>query len=385
MPLLIYVLTVAIFAQGTSEFMLAGLLTEIADDLSVSPESVGLLTSAFAAGMVIGAPTMAMLVSRLPARTSLIGFLVVFIASHVAGGATDSFSVLLVTRVIAAFAYAGFLAVALSTARNLVTEDRLTRAIAVMLAGITLATIIGVPAGAALAQLGGWRLTFWAICPLCVPALLILLFTRASMTRASAMRPRIRSELRELRRWPVLGPILLAALFNAATFGVFTFLGLIGADAGTPAALVPLLLAAFGIGSFLGVTATGRWAAGREQKWIGVGGALVSVGWMLMAIFSGSAVWLFALSLIVGALSFAVGSALISRIVREAEGAPLLGGSYATAALNAGAFIGPIGAGAAYAMWGGEGVAWLASAAALCAAVLVLLLRAPGRSTRVVR
>ncbi|MDQ0644375.1 MFS transporter [Microbacterium murale] len=374
MPLLIYVLTVAIFAQGTSEFMLAGLLTDIAHDFSVSAETVGTLTSAFAAGMVVGAPTMAVLVARLPARISLIGFLLVFLAAHVLGALTESFPTLLVTRVVAAFAYAGFLAVALSATRSLVPEDRINRAIAVLLAGTTLATIVGVPAGAALAQLGGWRGTFWAVCVLTLPALVILFFNRSPMTRGNGPRSGIRSELNELRRWPVIGSVLLAALFNAGTFGVFTFLGLLGVDAGIPDALIPLLLAAFGIGSFLGVAATGRWAAGREKRWIGMDGALASVGWALMALCAGFAPMLFVLSFLVGALSFAVGSALISRIVREAHGAPLLGGSYATAALNVGAFLGPIGAGAAYAMSGGAGVAWVAAATAACGTALVPLL-----------
>src|SRR5262249_53560419 len=116
MPVAVYLLALAVFAQGTSEFMLSGLLPGIASDLNVSIPDAGLLTSAFAVGMVVGAPLMAVLSLRLSKRTALVAFLIVFLLVHVAGAVTTSYEVLLVTRVVAALSNAGFLAVSVATA-----------------------------------------------------------------------------------------------------------------------------------------------------------------------------------------------------------------------------------------------------------------------------
>lgn len=363
MPLLIYVLALAIFAQGTSEFMLAGLLLAISEEFGVSPGSAAAATSAFAIGMVIGAPAMALLGSRWHPRRTLIAFLLVFVLAHILGALAASFALLLVTRVVAAIAYAGFLAVSLSTVRTLVPPQATTRAVATLLVGTTLATIVGVPAGTALADALGWRATFWGVVLLCGPALVALLLARSPLRAGAVARIELRGELSALARRPVLGVIGVAVVINAGTFGVFTFLGLIGESAGIAAALVPLLLAAFGIGSFLGVAATGRWAAARERVWI-VGGSLaLLLAWTALWMLGESAAAVFVLSLVCGVLSFAVGSAVIGRIVREAAGAPVLGGASATVALNLGAFIGPLLAGSAYGSVGSPGV--LAVAAVL--------------------
>lgn len=144
MPILFYLLAVAVFAQGTSEFVLAGILPSIATDLQVPLSQAGLLTSGFAFGMVIGAPVMAAASRRVSPRWTLSVFLILFIVAHVIGALTDSFSVLLCTRVIAALGNAGFLAVALSMVVRIVPPGRQTRALSVILSGTTLALVAGV-------------------------------------------------------------------------------------------------------------------------------------------------------------------------------------------------------------------------------------------------
>ncbi len=128
MPFALYLLGLAVFAQGTSEFMLAGLVPDIARDLGVSVPTAGTLTSAFAVGMIVGAPVAALLGRRRPSRQSLLVFLGVFLAAHVVGALTSDFSVLLATRVVAALANAGFLAVGLTAATGMVAPDAKGRA-----------------------------------------------------------------------------------------------------------------------------------------------------------------------------------------------------------------------------------------------------------------
>ncbi len=352
MPLALYLLAVAVFAMGTSEFMLAGLLPDIAASLDVSVGTAGLLTSAFAIGMVVGAPLMAGASRRWPPRTSLLGFVFVFAMAHVVGALTSSFQVLLLTRMAAALANAGFLAVALATAGTLVAPDRKGRALAVLLSGTTVATIAGVPGGAVLASLLDWRATFWVVALLCLPSALGVVKgvpARDTTTqRDSAHGPALRAEIAQLARPRLIVVMLLGALVNAATFGTFTFLAPIVTEVAELAELwVSVVLVLFGLGSFLGVTVAGRLADRRPGLLVAAGGPLLLLGWLALATLAVHPVALLTLAFLQGALAFALGSTLIARVLYEAADAPTMGGSYATAALNIGAAGGPVVAAAA--------------------------------------
>ena len=345
MPLPLYLLAMAVFAMGTSEFMLAGLLPDIASDLDVAVGTAGLLTSAFAIGMVVGAPLMAGLARNWPGRSSLLGFVLVFLAAHVVGAATSSFSVLVVTRVVAALANAGFLAVALTTASALVSPDKKGRALAVLLSGTTVATIAGVPGGSVLGALLGWRATFWAVAVLCLPAAIGVL--KGIPTRPcredETDGPALRSELAQLRSPRLILVMVLGALVNAATFGSFTFLAPVVTDtAGLGELWISVVLVLFGVGSFVGVTGAGRFSDRRPGLVIAAGGPLLLIGWPALAVLAEKPAALLVLVFVQGALSFALGSTLITRVLYEAAGAPTMAGSYATAALNVGAAVGPL-------------------------------------------
>ncbi|MFE3771862.1 Cmx/CmrA family chloramphenicol efflux MFS transporter [Streptomyces sp. NPDC059122] len=353
MPFALYVLALAVFAQGTSEFMLSGLIPDIAVDLQVSVPAAGALTSAFAAGMIVGAPLMALLSRRWPRRRALLVFLVAFLLVHVLGAVTTSFGVLLATRVVAALANAGFLAVALATAAAMVAPDAKGRATSVLLGGTTLACIAGVPAGAVLGQEWGWRSAFWAVAAVSVPAVVALVRSvpgGPAGAGADAAAPGARGELRALRRPRLLVTLLLAALVNGATFCTFTYLAPLVTDVtGFGAAGVPVVLALFGLGSFAGVTAGGRLADRRPRPLLAIGGVALLVGWAVFALSAGAAVAAVPLVFVQGTLSFAVGSTLIAQVLYAAAEAPTLGGGFATAALNVGAAVGP--------WWGGIALA----------------------------
>ncbi|MEU5566768.1 Cmx/CmrA family chloramphenicol efflux MFS transporter [Micromonospora musae] len=378
MPLPLYLLAVAVFAMGTSEFMLAGLLPDIARSLDVSVGDAGLLTSAFAAGMIVGAPLMAAFARRWPARTSLLGFLVVFAVAHVAGALTTSFAVLLITRMVAALANSGFLAVALSTAATLVASDQKGRALAVLLSGTTVATVAGVPGGAVLGAVLGWRATFWAIALLSLPAAYGVVRgipSRAgTAARGISARLFLRAELAQLAMPRLVLAMFLGALVNAATFATFTFLApIVTGTAGLGELWVPVVLVLFGVGSFVGVNLGGRLADQRPGVVIAVGGPLLLLGWVALAGLAAQPVALLLLAFVQGTLSFALGSTLIARVLYEAAGAPTMGGSYATAALNVGAAGGPVVAAVTLGTGAGDlGPVW-ASALLIAVALLVAL------------
>ncbi|MDR7294394.1 Cmx/CmrA family chloramphenicol efflux MFS transporter [Pseudoglutamicibacter albus] len=392
MPFSLYLLALVVFAMGTSEFMLAGLVPDISTHFGVSLGTAGLLTSAFAAGMMIGAPAMAALTRRLPVNGTLLGCVIVFALSHVVGALTPDFTVLFVTRVIAAIVNAGFLAVALGAATQLVAPDAKGRAVAVLLAGTTVATVAGVPAGALLGTALGWQSTFWAIAFLCVPAAIGIaagFTTRTdSSSREDPSSTSLRVELAQLASPRLVLTMLLAALVNAGTFATLTFLApIVTETASLSQWWVSVALVLFGVGSFIGVTVAGRLSDARPRVVIVGGGSVLVLGWLALAIFATNPVALLGLVFAQGVLGFAVGSTLITRVLYAAAGAPTMAGSYATAALNVGAAVGPVLAAAALSVTPGAlGPVWVAvfaTATALLLAVPLLRLIAPVESEAV--
>lgn len=380
MPAVVYLLALAVFAQGTSEFMLAGLVPQIAAGLSVSVPAAGSLTSAYAVGMVVGAPAMALLSRRWSPRAALLVFLTAFLLAHVVAATTGSYAVLVGTRVVAALANAGFLAVALATTAAMAGPRSTGRATSVLLGGVTVACIAGVPGGALLGQLWGWRAPFWAVALVCVPALLAI--ARAVPRQAAKEGPTAsaRAELAVLRRPWLRLVLLLGALVNGATFGAFTYLAPVVTDvAGLGEGWVPPVLALFGLGAFAGVTAGGRLAdrPGLRRSLAGLTTALLA-GWVLLALLAHAAAVVVPAAGALGALSFAVGSALIARSLSAATGAPRLAGAYATAAMNVGAATGPWLAGAALAAGAGyRSPLWVSAALVAAAAVVATAALSP--------
>ncbi|MEW2264049.1 MULTISPECIES: Cmx/CmrA family chloramphenicol efflux MFS transporter [unclassified Streptomyces] len=373
MPFALLLLGLAVFAQGTSEFMLSGLVPDIARDLQVTVPAAGALTSAFAVGMVVGAPLMAALGRRWSRRGALLGFLCVFLAVHVVGALTGSFQVLLATRVVGALANAGFLAVALVTAADLAEPGAKGRATSTLLGGVTLACVIGVPAGALLGQVWGWRSAFWAVALLAVPAV-VAVARSVPGGAAEATPPPLRGELRALRAPRLRLTLLLAALVNGATFCTFTYLAPLATEVGgLDGGWVPGVLALFGAGSFLGVTVGGRFADRHPVRVLTAGGAALCAGWCALALGAGSPAVALGLVFLLGALSFGVGSTLISQALYAAPDAPTLAGGFATAAFNVGAALGPWAGGAAIgAGFGYRSPVWVSAGLVTGALVLAL-------------
>ncbi|MER6720834.1 Cmx/CmrA family chloramphenicol efflux MFS transporter [Streptomyces halstedii] len=342
MPFAVYVLGLAVFAQGTSEFMLSGLLSGIADDLGVSLSAAGLLTSAFAVGMVVGAPLTALAGRAWPRRRALLFFLGVFVAVHVVGALTTDYGVLLATRVVGALANAGFWAVALVTAMDLAGPERRARATAVVVGGVTVACVVGVPAGALLGELWGWRSAFWAVALVSLPAAFALLRAVPGGRAGDGPPAGARTELSALARPRLLLTLLVMALVQGATFCTFSYLEpLVTRVTGFGAGWVPVVLALFGAGSFAGVTLAGRLADSRPKAVIGTGLVALTAGWAALALTAARPAAALVLVLVQGALAFGTGTALISRVFQQAPEAPTLAGSFATAAFNVGAAAGP--------------------------------------------
>lgn len=363
MPVAIWVLGAAIFAQGTSELMLAGLLPEMSADLAVTIPQAGLLVSVFALGMLIGAPVLAVVTLRWPRRRALLAFLTIFVLAHVAGALTDSYPVLLAVRFVAAFVYAGFWAVGAGTAMSLVSPDRRGRAMSVVAGGLTVATVIGLPAGTWIGQHLGWRGAFWTVAALSTLAAGAVL--AAVPTGRPATAPRMADELRGLAVPRLWLSYAMTAVGTAALLGTFTYLGAMLVTTGLGSGWVPLVLLGYGVGALAGM-AVGGYAADRWPRGVLLIGfsALFAV-LVAMAIVSHHAPAVGALSVLLGLAGFGTNPALNSRVFALGASAPTLTAAGTTAAFNVGIALGPwlaglaLTAGAGYSAvpWIGAGLA----------------------------
>ncbi|MFF0224909.1 Cmx/CmrA family chloramphenicol efflux MFS transporter [Streptomyces sp. NPDC004629] len=372
MPLAVRILGLSVFALGTSEFMLSGLLPAVADDMNVSIPRAGLLISAFAIGMVVGAPLLAVATLRLPRRTTLIGLLAVFGLGQVAGALAPSYGVLFASRVVSALACAGFWAVGAAVAVAMVDAGVRARALAVMIGGLSVANVLGVPAGAFLGEHLGWRSAFWAVA-LATGIALIGVSTLVPRIPLPAERPRLRRELRIYRDRQVQFGIVLIALAAGGVFCAFSYLAPLLTDvAGLSDGWVPTVLALFGIGAIAGTTAGGRIADAHLFGVLLSGTAASTVILVLLALLGQVAAAAVGCSLLLGFSAFFTAPALNARLFNVASAAPTLAGATTTAAFNLGNTGGPwlggtvIDAGLGYASpaWAGAGLTLTAIGAA---------------------
>lgn len=370
MPPAVLIIGFAIFAQGTSELMLAGLLPELAADLGVTIPEAGLLISGFALGMLVGAPASAILTLRWPRKRAMTAFLAIFVLTHVAGALTSSYAVLFATRFAGAFVYAGFWAVGGSTAMALVPPDRRGRAMSVVAGGLTVATVIGLPAGTWIGQHLGWRGAFWCVAALTAAAALAVLAKVPGLRHTST--PRVRDELRGLATPRLWLSYAMTATSTAGQFAVFSYLGAMLVDTtGLDAAWVPLVLLGYGIGAVLGVAAGGRAADRRPLGTLAVGFTSLLIISIALALTAAHPIPVAILAFLLGLTGFGANPALNSRVFGLAPSAPTLAVAGNTSAFNVGISLGPwLGGIALTAGLGYPTVAWLSA----CLAVLALLL-----------
>lgn len=370
MPVAIWIIGAAIFAQGTSELMLAGLLPELSADLGVTVPQAGLLVSVFALGMLVGAPVLAVITLRWPRRRAMLAFLAVFVLAHVAGALTDSYSVLLAVRFVAAFVYAGFWAVGAGTAMSLATPDRRGRAMSVVAGGLTVATVIGLPAGTWIGQNLGWRSAFWAVAALSTLAAGAVL--AAIPTARPDAAPRIADELRGLAVPRLWLSYAMTAVGTAALLGTFTYLGaMLITTSGLDSEWVPVVLFGYGVGALAGM-AVGGYAADRWPHGVLlVGFGALCVVLVAIALISHHALMVGALSVLLGLAGFGTNPALNSRVFALGAAAPTLTAAGTTSAFNVGIALGPWLAGMALtAGFGYPVVPWIGAGLAVVALAL---------------
>lgn len=215
-------LTLAAFAIGTSEFVIMGLLVDIANDFNISAASAGLLVSAYALGVVFGGPLIAVLTSKWPRKPLLIGLVAVFALGNICCALAEDFRLLIAARILTAMCHGTYFGVATVAAVELVPKDYRAQAVAWVFMGTTLANMLGVPLGTAEGFHFGWRSTFWTVAgigALAIIALIIWVPRGLPDDRGDPWK-----EFVVLKQPKVVIPLALSALLNGALFIVYTYI-----------------------------------------------------------------------------------------------------------------------------------------------------------------
>ncbi|KSU66530.1 MFS transporter [Arthrobacter sp. NIO-1057] len=374
MPLGLIALAIGAFGIGLTEFVIMGLLPDVANDFAVSEAAAGWLISGYALSVVVGALGLTAATVRLPRKPVLVGLLVLFIVGNSLTALAGNYEVAMIGRVIAALCHGAFFGIGSVVASDMVPANKKAGAIAIMFTGLTAANVLGVPFGTLLGQHSGWRSTFWAISGIGVLALIgILVLVPAIKHAAEGIS--LRKELgafTSLQVWLSLGVTILGygGMFGAFTYIAYTMTEITGFNATT----VPWLLMLFGVGLFVGNWIGGRMADKSIDRTLLFFISALLVVLVLFGFFASNQVATVIALLLMGGFGFGTVPGLQSRIMQYAGNAPTLA---------SGANIGAFNVGNALGAWaGGLGIAaglgytspiWIGALITLVALIVILV------------
>ena len=331
-PLPLLALALAAFGIGTTEFVIMGLLPEVAADLKVSIPSAGLLVSGYALGVAVGAPILAVLTASMPRKRALVFLLGLFIAGNAFSAIAPGYYTLLAARVLTAFCHGAFFGIGAVVAASLVPANRQAQAIALMFTGLTLANVLGVPAGTALGQVAGWRSTFWAVTGIGVVAMAAVV----AVVPAKLALPQVKlihefAVLRKPQVWLALG---MTVLGFGGVFTVFTYIApILEQVTGVSPHAVTLILLLFGAGLTVGNMLGGKLADWKLMPALMGILAAMAVVLLLFSETMHSRIPAMITVFVWGVFAFATVPPLQMRVVAKASEAPNLAST-----LNIGAF-----------------------------------------------
>ncbi|MDX7951926.1 MFS transporter [Lichenihabitans sp. Uapishka_5] len=339
LPMSLIALAIASFGIGTTEFVIMGLLPDVARDLDVSIPAAGLLIGGYALGVTFGSPVMAALLSGVGRKTALLGLMGLFVIGNLLCAVAPSYGFLLAARLLTSLCHGTFFGIGAVVATTLVPPQQRAMAVSIMFSGLTLANVLGVPFGTALGQWAGWRMSFWAIVPIGILAALAVWRWLPASTVSQPTR--LGQEMRVLGRPAVLLPMLVSVMMSGSLFATFTYVTpLLETVAGVSPRGVTLVLVLFGVGMTVGNLVGGRLADWRQlTSMLGLGAVLI----LVLVVFSVAASGPIQAAAIVtgwGLVHLASTVPLQSRVVDGAVGAPNLASVLNQSAFNLGNAIG---------------------------------------------
>ena len=331
-------LAVSAFGIGTSEFIIMGLLPDLAHSFQVSIPKTGVLVSGYALSVTLGSPLVALALSRMDRKRALLILMCMFTAGNALCALAPTFLLLLGARILTALSHGAFFGIGSIVASHVVPRNERAQAIALMFAGLTLANVLGVPIGTALGQAFGWRIAFWALVPIGVIA-------GVGLLRLVPPQPaeviHLKHEFHAVLRPQVQLVLALSTLSSIALFCVFTYIApILEQVTRLSPTSVTRVLVVFGVGITLGNLLGGRLADWKPMAVIVGGFSLLVVIFLAMPFLETRVVPAIALVFVWGFVHFGAGSPLQARIVDRAKGAPNLASTLNQGAFNLGNALG---------------------------------------------
>ncbi|WP_300000365.1 MFS transporter [uncultured Cedecea sp.] len=339
MPVSLLALAISAFAIGTTEFVIMGLLPEVADSLSISIPTAGWLISGYALGVAIGAPIMALLTARLPRKLSLTLLMIIFIVGNALCAIALSYEFLMLARIITALCHGAFFGIGAVVAASLVPEGRKASAVALMFTGLTLANVLGVPLGTAFGQLYGWRATFWGVAAIGILAFICLIVSLP--TQKNAENTDIKAEIKALANGKLWLSLCMTVFFAAAMFALFSYIAPMLLDiTGITSEGVSWTLFLIGGGLTIGNILGGRLADWRVSFSLLLSFSLIAL-FSLLFRWTSHDTWLAEITLFLWAVAtFATVPALQINVLAHGKNAPNLVSTLNIAAFNVGNALG---------------------------------------------
>ncbi|MFK4806226.1 MFS transporter [Microbacterium sp. ZW CA_36] len=340
MPLGLIALAMGAFGIGLTEFVIMGLLPEVARDFAVTEAAAGWLISGYALGVVAGALGLTAATIRLPRKPVLLGLVVLFIAGNVVTALAPDYGIAMTGRILAALSHGAFFGIGSVVAASLVAPEKRAGAIAIMFTGLTAANVLGVPFGTFLGQQFGWRSTFWVIAGIGILAL-VGIAALVPVAKDADEAISLRRELRAFRSMQVWLSLAVTVLAFGGMFGAFTYIAYTLTEvSGFTAGAVPWLLVLFGAGLVAGNWLGGRLADRRLDLTLIAFIAALVVVLIAFALLAGSQVATIVALVLMGALGFGTVPGLQSRVMDYADGAPTLASGANIGAFNIGNALG---------------------------------------------
>lgn len=316
----IVAMMVCVFALGSAEYAVVGVLPDIATGLGISVPDAGLLVTVYAVTVAVSGPILTLVTVRVPRKRLMIALMVVFGVGNLACAFAANYGLLIIGRVVSALALSTFAAAAIIVVVAMVPPERIASAISWVAGGLILAVILGAPVGTLVGQQFGWRATFWSLVGLSIVGILALASVVPS-TSSAGPRPRIADELRILRRPVLLAALGIAVLGQMGLFTVYTYIATLLTDlSGFTPTIVTVLLFVFGGGGLLGNVVGGRLA---DRSVMGaMTGLLIAMAVVLAlsGFVASSQLLACVMVFLLGALGFSVVPAYQSRVLGVAEG-----------------------------------------------------------------
>ena len=326
MPRGLVALAVGGFGIGLTEFLIAGLLPQVAASFAVSEAAAGRLISGYALSVAVGAIALTAATARLPRKHVLVGLVVLFVLGNLLSAIAPSYPVMLLGRIVAALCHGSFFGIGSLVARSLVVPERASRAVAVMFAGLTVANVLGVPFGALVGERWGWRAAFWAVTVIGLFALAgIVAFvpSRAGQTPSTAPTG-LRAQLGAFRSGQVWLTLVATALGYGGMFGAFSYIAYTFTEVGGfSSAAVAWLLMVYGVGLVVGNLIGGRAADHDRDRALVLALAGLTVTLAVFGLLATSATASVVLVFLMGVFGFAGVPGMITRVTDYAHGAAL--------------------------------------------------------------